>query len=92
MPGVRLKHEYERIDSLLKRFKKAVERSGLEKELRKRQHYQKPCEVRKGQKAAARKREEKRQDAQKIIPPFMKKKEKKIKKGLKTESMFDSLF
>jgi len=30
----------------LRRFKKLLERSGLQKELRKRKHYEKPCEVR----------------------------------------------
>lgn len=30
----------------LRRFKKLIERSGLQKELRARQHYEKPCEVR----------------------------------------------
>jgi small subunit ribosomal protein S21 len=30
----------------LRRFKKLLERSGLQKELRKRSHYEKPCEVR----------------------------------------------
>jgi small subunit ribosomal protein S21 len=30
----------------LRRFKKLIERSGLQKELRKRKHYIKPCEAR----------------------------------------------
>lgn len=30
----------------LRRFKKLIERSGLQKELRARQHYEKPCELR----------------------------------------------
>jgi small subunit ribosomal protein S21 len=30
----------------LRRFKKLLERSGLTKELRKRKHYEKPCEAR----------------------------------------------
>jgi small subunit ribosomal protein S21 len=38
----------------LRRFKKLMERSGLTKELRKRRHYEKPCEVRR--RAALRKR------------------------------------
>lgn len=29
-----------------RRFKKLLERSGLQKELRKRKHYEKPCEIR----------------------------------------------
>ena len=36
----------EPIGLALRRFKKLLERSGLQKELRKRKHYEKPCEVR----------------------------------------------
>lgn len=36
----------EPIGSALRRFKKLLERSGLQKELRKRKHYEKPCEIR----------------------------------------------
>ena len=39
-------HEREPIGLALRRFKKLLERSGLTKELRKRRHYEKPCEVR----------------------------------------------
>ena len=39
-------HDREPIGSALRRFKKLLERSGLTKELRKRNHYEKPCEVR----------------------------------------------
>ena len=39
-------HEREPIGLALRRFKKLLERSGLQKELRKRKHYEKPCEVR----------------------------------------------
>ncbi len=39
-------HEREPIGAALRRFKKLLERSGLQKELRKRKHYEKPCEVR----------------------------------------------
>jgi small subunit ribosomal protein S21 len=39
-------HEREPIGLALRRFKKLLERSGLTKELRKRKHYEKPCEVR----------------------------------------------
>jgi small subunit ribosomal protein S21 len=38
--------EREPISSALRRFKKLLERSGLQKELRKRKHYEKPCELR----------------------------------------------
>lgn len=39
-------HDREPIGAALRRFKKLLERSGLTKELRKRQHYEKPCEAR----------------------------------------------
>ena len=39
-------HDREPIGLALRRFKKLLERSGLQKELRTRQHYEKPCELR----------------------------------------------
>jgi small subunit ribosomal protein S21 len=39
-------HDREPIGLALRRFKKLLERSGLTKELRQKQHYEKPCEVR----------------------------------------------
>ncbi len=39
-------HEREPIGAALRRFKKLLERSGITKELRKRKHYEKPCEER----------------------------------------------
>jgi small subunit ribosomal protein S21 len=39
-------HDREPIGAALRRFKKLLERSGVLKELRKRKHYEKPCEVR----------------------------------------------
>ena len=39
-------HDREPIAAALRRFKKLLERSGLTKELRKRKHYEKPCEER----------------------------------------------
>jgi small subunit ribosomal protein S21 len=39
-------HDREPIGAALRRFKKLLERSGVTKELRKRRHYEKPCEVR----------------------------------------------
>lgn len=50
----------ESIDSLLKRFKKAVERSGVLAELRRREYYEKPSIKRKRKQAAAKKRALKR--------------------------------
>ena len=39
-------HDREPISLAVRRFKKLVERSGIQKELRKRKYYEKPCEVR----------------------------------------------
>ena len=39
-------YDREPIGLALRRLKKLLERSGLQKELRKRKHYEKPCEVR----------------------------------------------
>jgi len=39
-------HDREPIGAALRRFKKLLERSGLTKELRQHNHYEKPCEVR----------------------------------------------
>jgi small subunit ribosomal protein S21 len=39
-------HDREPIGAALRRFKKLLERSGVTKELRKRKHYEKPCELR----------------------------------------------
>jgi small subunit ribosomal protein S21 len=39
-------HDREPIGPALRRFKKLLERSGITKELRKRSHYEKPCEER----------------------------------------------
>jgi small subunit ribosomal protein S21 len=39
-------HEREPIGLALRRFKKLLERSGFQKELRKRRHYEKPSELR----------------------------------------------
>jgi small subunit ribosomal protein S21 len=39
-------YEREPIAAALRRFRKLLERSGQIKELRKREHYEKPCDVR----------------------------------------------
>jgi small subunit ribosomal protein S21 len=44
-------HDRETIGGALRRFKKLLERSGMQKELRKRRHYEKPSEVRRRAKA-----------------------------------------
>jgi small subunit ribosomal protein S21 len=45
--GLRMRiHDREPIGAALRRFKKLLERSGMQKELRKRKYYEKPCEAR----------------------------------------------
>ena len=45
--GLRMRvHEREPIGAALRRFKKLIERSGLKKELRAKEYYVKPCELR----------------------------------------------
>jgi len=48
--------EGERFESLLRRFRKAVEKSGVLSDLRKKEFFEKPSVKRKRQQAAARKR------------------------------------
>ena len=56
MPKVKLKHEKERFDQLLRRFKKAVDNADTLKEVREREAFEKPTTKRKRAKAAAIKR------------------------------------
>jgi small subunit ribosomal protein S21 len=44
-------HDREPIGLALRRFKKLLERSGIQKELRKRKYYEKPCEARRRKEA-----------------------------------------
>lgn len=55
MPGIRVR-EGEPADSFVRRYKRTVEKSGIPKELRRREFYQKGSTVRKRKAAAARKR------------------------------------
>ncbi len=55
MPTVIVKDD-EPFESALKKFKKLVERAGILTELRRREHYEKPSEVKKRKILAARKR------------------------------------
>lgn len=52
----------ESFESLMRRFKRAVERSGVLSELKLKEYYEKPSQKRKRKEAAARKREAKRQE------------------------------
>ena len=55
MPSVRVK-ENEYFDAALRRFKRACEKAGILTELRRREFYEKPTEIRKRKRAAAVKR------------------------------------
>jgi len=55
MPSVRIR-EGESVDSAMRRFKRAVEKAGIPKELRKREFHQKASTKKKREAAAARKR------------------------------------
>jgi small subunit ribosomal protein S21 len=67
-------HDREPIGAALRRFKKLLERSGLKKELRKRSHYEKPCELRRRAKlrklSAIRKSKERPVDAPPRRPTY----------------------
>ncbi|MEC9376291.1 MAG: 30S ribosomal protein S21 [Pseudomonadota bacterium] len=56
MPSIRLK-ENEHFDAALRRFKRACEKAGILAELRRREFYEKPTQERKRKKAAAIKRQ-----------------------------------
>jgi small subunit ribosomal protein S21 len=60
-------HDREPIGLALRRFKKLLERSGVTKELRKRSHYEKPCEVRR--RAELRKKSNIRKNKIKAVTP-----------------------
>jgi small subunit ribosomal protein S21 len=59
MPSVRVK-ENEPFDIALRRFKRSCEKAGVLTEVRRREFYEKPTEIRKRKKAAAVKRHMKR--------------------------------
>lgn len=56
MPRVTLKHKGEYFESLMRRFKKSVEKANTLQDARKHEFYEKPSAQRKREKAAARKR------------------------------------
>lgn len=85
MPSVSLKHKYETFESLLRRWKKAVDKSDILKTLREKEFYERPGEKRKRAKAAAIKRQQRLQqelDYQRlgIKPPRQKKDDDRKKK------------
>ena len=69
MPGIRLK-ENEPFEVAIRRFKRAIEKTGLLTELRSREFYEKPTSERKRKLSAAVKRHHKRLRSQ-TLPPKM---------------------
>ena len=67
MPAIRVK-ENEPLEVAMRRFKRAVEKTGLLTELRAREAYEKPTTERKRKKAAAVKRLQKRLRSQQLPP------------------------
>ena len=63
------KHKGESFESLMKRFRKSVEKSDILNEVKGREHYNKPSVGRKLSKEVAKKRETKRQDEQNLKRP-----------------------
>jgi len=59
LPSIRVR-ENEHFDAALRRFKRACEKAGILSELRRREYYEKPTQERKRKKAAAIKRQLKR--------------------------------
>ena len=59
MPSVRVK-ENEPFEVALRRFRRSCEKAGVFAEMRRREHYEKPTEIRKRKAAAAKKREQKK--------------------------------
>lgn len=68
MAKAKLKHPNESFESLLRRFKKAVDKDDVIKTIREKEFYEKPSTRRKRAKAAAMKRTQKKQKTD-LLPP-----------------------
>ena len=66
MSMVRRKHKGESFESMMRRFKKTCEKSNIILEVKKREFYEKPSSVRKRTRDVAKKKEQKRQEDQRI--------------------------
>ena len=66
MTTVRRKHKGESFESLLRRFKKSCEKSNVLLEVKKREFYEKPSSISKRTRDIAKKKEQKRQEDQRI--------------------------
>ncbi len=66
MTTVRRKHKGESFESLMRRFKKSCEKNNILLEVKKREFYEKPSSVGKRARDIAKKKEQKRQEDQRI--------------------------
>jgi len=66
MAKVNRKHKQETFESLMKRFKKSCEKSDVINEVKRREHFEKPSLTRKRSKDFAAKKEQRRQEDQRI--------------------------
>ena len=66
MSSVKRKHKEESFESLMRRFKKSCEKSNILLEVKKREFYEKPSSVSKRTRDIAKKKEQKRQEDQRI--------------------------
>ena len=66
MTTVRKKHNGESFESLMRRFKKGCEKSNILLEVKKREFYEKPSSISKRSRDIAKKKEQKRQEDQRI--------------------------
>ena len=66
MAKVNRKHKQETFESLMKRFKKSCEKSDVINEVKRREHFEKPSLIRKRSKDFAAKKEQRRQEDQRI--------------------------
>ena len=66
MTTVRKKHKGESFESLMRRFKKGCEKSNILLEVKKREFYEKSSSISKRARSIAKKKEQKRQEDQRI--------------------------
>ena len=66
MSSVKKKHKGESFESLMRRFKKSCEKSNVILEVKKREFYEKPSSIKKRTRDIAKKKEQKRQEDQRI--------------------------
>lgn len=66
MTAVRKKHKGESFESLMRRFKKSCEKSNILLEVKRREFYEKPSSISKRTRDVAKKKEQKRQEDQRI--------------------------